>query len=67
MWMKSKTGMYHLVGDSTTIKGINYKLGVCQSYNLDRPNVLLGETVEEPPQGTKVCKKCLKSSLKLSR
>jgi len=54
-WMKSKTGMWHMVG---FISGGKY-LPECQSYNLDRPNYLNGVAAETTPIGAKVCKKCL--------
>ncbi|MFD0587778.1 hypothetical protein ACFQZE_07170 [Paenibacillus sp. GCM10027627] len=53
-WMQSNTGMWHIFGFE--LSGEMYPS--CQSYNLDRPNVLHGESLNNPPEGAKVCKKC---------
>ena len=55
MWMRSKTGMWHKVGDTLSDGRL---VPCCQSYNLDRPNILYGEHVTVPPEGDRVCKKC---------
>lgn len=54
-YQQSKSGMWHKVG-GTDDKGNN--LPKCQSYNLDRPNILVGKMVDKLPEGAKVCKKC---------
>lgn len=54
MWRQSNTGMWHKIGGQIDGKDI----AKCQSYNLDRLNVLSGETAQEPPIDSKACKKC---------
>jgi len=62
MWMKSKSGMWHKVGnDKPFINGESRIIPCCQSYNLDRLNELQGEPVENPTSGN-ICKKCLSHS-----
>lgn len=54
MWRQSNNGTWHRQG------GYGHNdLPKCQSYNLDRPNTLHGQAVSAPPEGAKVCKKCL--------
>lgn len=53
-WMQSKTGMWHKFG----FESDGEKYPSCQSYNLDRPNILSGESLNNPPEEANVCKKC---------
>lgn len=55
-FMKSKTGTLHIVGVTFTDGDIASK---CQSYNLDRPNYLIGDVYSDHNGFDKVCKKCL--------
>lgn len=58
MWMKAKSGTYHLADGEYEGLGM---AAVCQSYNLDRFNALdKASSVSTPPEGAKVCKKCSK-------
>ena len=57
MYQKSKSGMWHIIEDEMNGKN----LPKCQSYNLDRPNYLIGEILTELsniPGNAKKCKKC---------
>ncbi|MWV44945.1 hypothetical protein GRF59_15085 [Paenibacillus sp. HJL G12] len=53
-WMQSKTGTWHKIGFEIE----NNRYPSCQSYNLDRPNLLQGDPLDLPPDGAHVCKKC---------
>lgn len=53
---QAKTGLWHMVGRRLNDKN----LPRCQSYNLDKPNYLVGLVVDEAPAGAKVCQKCRK-------
>ncbi|GAV11319.1 hypothetical protein [Paenibacillus sp. NAIST15-1] len=58
LWMQSKTGMWHKHAGNYFGEAI----ASCQSYNLDRINALYGDPVSSPPDGAKICKKCLSKS-----
>lgn len=55
VWMQSSAGTWHKYA-GTYFGGA---VGSCQSYNLDRTNALHGEPVAAPPEGARICKKCL--------
>lgn len=63
-WQQSKSKMWHMFGGTTERGGETVSLAACQSYNLDRLNILRGEQVDAPPPGARVCKKCLAQAKK---
>lgn len=61
MWMKSKTGMWHLQGTKLYFGHV----AKCQSHNLDRANLLEdGTATDDLPDDARRCKKCLSNRSK---
>jgi hypothetical protein len=56
-YQKSKSGLWHIIHINHNRADIP-NLPICQSYNLDRPNYLIGEVVNELPEDAKLCRKC---------
>lgn len=57
MWMQSKSGMWHLVGQQIKHYGMVAK---CKPFNFNQTLWLSGDQLPIPPTGEKVCQRCSK-------